>query len=308
MRIAVFDNWLGSFSGVLMEYWRSQGHEVIHEPGFNPVLVETCDRVFFESADTNAHLATQQRPHKKGKVYLRIVDIDAHANGPAGVQSGYFDGIIYIADHIQKLCESRFKNLEGTPSKLIPMGVNTDKFTYREKPAGNKIAFTSTRLTPEKGFDRALMILADLLKLSNQWELHVVGRMHENSVWKMHIEHIIESNNMQDKVHFYGNLPYKTGTEINDFLEDKDYLLMTSHKEAFSFSVAEAMSKGIKPVIYNFKGAEQIWGKQWLFNTPQEAISMFTNNIYTPQVYRDYVVNNYPLEKHVKAISEFMEI
>ena len=309
MRIAIFSNWLMKFSDVLKAHWEDKGHTVLFEPGFNPNLVETCDRVFFESADTNAHLATQRRPHKKGKVFVRIVDIDAHSNGPAGLQEGYLDGIIYIADHIKELCDGRYKNLEGIPNKVIPMGLDLDKFPIRaDKTQGKDIAFISTRLTPEKGFDRALMILTELQKRSSQWHLHVVGRMYENSVWEMHINHILDNNNLRDKVHFLSNLPYSTGNEISEFLEGKSYLLSASHKEAFGFNIAEAMAKGIKPVIYDFKGAEKVWGPENLFKTEREAVDLFENPVYTPDLYRLHIEQNYSLQKHLEAIDSFMEI
>lgn len=308
MRIAIQDNWHEKFTLPLHKYWESLGHTVLFEPGFNPNLIETCDRVFFESSDTNIHLATEQRPHKKGKVFLRIVDVDAHVRGPAGVRAGYVDGIIYIADYIKQMCEERYKNLEGIPSKVIPMGVDLNRFTFRERPVGKDIAFISTRLTPEKEFDQALRIFSELKRRSSQWRLHVVGRMFENSVWEMHINNILDSTGIRDSVKFYGNIPYTSGNEINDFLEDKDFLLLTSHKEAFSYAVAEAMAKGIKPVIYNFKGAPDIWRKQSIFNTEREAIDIFEDGVYTPSLYRKYIEDNYSMENHLKAVSDFMEI
>lgn len=308
MRIALQDNWLKKFTQPLQNHWESKGHTVVFEPTFNANLIETCDRVFFESADTNVHLATQRRPHKKGKVFCRIVDVDAHANGPAGIRPGYVDGLIYIADYIKEMCDKRYKNLEGTPAKVIPMGVDLNRFNYKDHDKGFKIAFISTRLTPEKQFDTALWILVDLLKHSSQYELHVVGRMYENSVWEMHINHILDSNDIRDKVKFYNNLPYSTGNEINEFLEDKNYLLLTSHKEAFSFAVAEAMAKGIKPIIYNFKGAESIWTREWLFNTPSEAVKSIVSDVYSPISYRQHIEKNYPLERHFQLMDEFMEI
>jgi glycosyltransferase involved in cell wall biosynthesis len=308
LRIAIFDNWLKKFSQVLIDYWQSQGHTVLWEPGFNSNLVETCDRVFFESADTNAHLATQRRPHKKGKVFVRLIDVDIHANGPAGLKEGYVDGIIYIADHMKEMSEKRYKNLEGIPAKVIHMGVDLSKFTYQERSPGKNIALISTRLTPEKGFDRALMMFAELAKRSSQWQLHVVGRMFENSVWQMHIDHILDNNNIRDKVHFYGNLSYDTGNEINAFLEDKQFLLSASHKEAFSFVTAEAMSKGIKPVVYNFWGANKIWPEANLYKNEHEAVKLFESDVYHSLTYRKWIEENYPLDSHLQEMSDFMAI
>lgn len=308
MRLAIFDNNILKFAGVLKKHWESKGHTVNYEPTFNPNLVETCDRVFFEMADTNVHLATQRRPHKKGKLFCRIIDVDAHSNGPAGIKPGYIDGLIYIADYIKEMCDRRYQNLAGVPAKVIPMGVDLERFTYQEHTKGNKIAFVATRLSPEKQFDTALWIFAELLKHSSQYELHVVGRMYENSVWEMHINHILDSNNMRDKVKFYGNLPHDTGNEINNFLADKNYLLLTSHKEAFSFCTAEAMAKGIKPIIYNFKGAVELWGRDWLFQTPTEAVQAIVSDAYSSVTYRKYIEDTYPLSKHLQAIDEWMEI
>lgn len=308
MRLGIHDNWLQKFSKVLHTYWISKGHTVLWEPGFNTTIIETCDRVFFESADTNAHLATQIRPHKKGKVFVRIVDVDAWAQGPAGLRSGYIDGIIYIAKHIQDYCNDKFKNLEGIPNVVIPMGVDLNRFSFRERRKGYKIAFISTRLTEEKGFHQALMILAELRKRSNQYELHVVGRMFENDLWTKTIDHIIDENNLREAVKYYGNLAYDTGNEINDFLEDKDYLLLPSRKEAFSFVAAEAMAKGIKAVVWNFYRARDIWPKEILFNTHQEAVDMIDTDVYNSASYRQWIEGHYPLDLHLKRMSEFMEI
>ncbi len=308
MRVAIIDNYGLKFTKVLKEHWESLGHTVLFEPGFNPNLIETCDRVLFETADANISLATQQRPFKKGKVFVRIIDVDALVGGPSGIREGYVDGICYIAEHIKQFCE-RYENIKTIPQLVIPMGVDMDKLTLNQKPKGMKIAFVSTRLTPEKGFDKALSIFAELRKHSSQWELHVVGRMFENNAWQLHIDHHIAQNNLGDSVKFYGNLPYDTGNEINEFLADKDYLLLCSYKEAFSFVTAEAMAKGIKPVIYNFNGAENVWkGANITFNTEREAVDMFNSQVYNPELYRKYIQDHYSLEKYFKEMDEFMEL
>ncbi len=308
MRICIFDNWLKKFSYVLEDHWKEQGHTVIYEPGYNPELVKTCDRVFFESADTSVHLAEQQKPNKKGKIFVRIVDIDAHCNGPAGLQPGYFDGIIYIAEHIKDMCETRHGQLAKINNKVIQMGVDLDKYTFSDNRDGYDIAFIANHLSPQKGYDMALIVLTELLKKNKQWKLHVVGKLFGNSVWESHINHIIKNNNLSGHIEFYGQLPNQTGNEINDFLEDKNYLLACSHKEAFSFVVAEAMSKGLKVVAYDFWGAGKIWPDSILYKTENEAVKLFEEDVYTPDLHRKYIEDNYPLEKHLKEINEFMEI
>lgn len=305
MRIAFFDNNLQKFNRVLHDHWAAKGHWVTFEPGYNPNLIETCDLCFFEMADTNIHLATRERPAKQGKVVCRIIDVDAWTNGPAGIREGYVDDVFFIAKHIQEHCQ-KFSNLQSSRQHLVPLGVDINKFTFRKKNRGKKIAFIATRLTEEKGFDIALQILADLRKKSSQYELHVVGRMFENDLWQKTIDHIMKTNHLEGAVTFYNNLPYDKGTEINEFLEDKDYLLLPSRKEAFSFATAEAMAKGIKPVVWNFYRAEDIWPKDILFNTPAEAVEMIDSDVYNGDHYRQYISDNYSLEKHLKTMDEIL--
>jgi len=299
MRIAFQDNYQGKFTDVLMKHWQELGHTVLFEPGFNPNLVETCDRVFFEAADSNISLATQQRPHKKGKVILRIIDIDALVSGPAHIRPNYVDDIIYIAPHIQRYCQ-KFENLRTSKEHLIRMGVDTERYSFRDKPRGKKIAFIATRLTFEKGFDKALMIFTELYKQDKEWELHVVGRMFENTAWQLHIDNALKPIN--DGVHLHGNLPY-TENAINDFLEDKDYLLLCSMKEAFSFATAEAMSKGLKPIVYAFNGSDEIWPEWMLYKTETEALQMFSGD-YEPAKYRAFIEQTYPLKKYLDEMDK----
>ena len=68
------------------------------------------------------------------------------------------------------------------------------------------------------------------------------------------------------------------------------------------------MCKGIKPVIWNFFRAEDIWDKDFIFNTQSEASELLLDDVYEPERYRAYIEDNYSLERHLEAMDKALEI
>jgi len=88
-------------------------------------------------------------------------------------------------------------------------------------------------------------------------------------------------------------------------------------KEGFCYAVAEAMSKGIKPVVNNFFGAKDIWYDEILYNTHKEALMKFTMGspinansqwMNGNNPYREYIKDNYSLERMLKEYDEYMGV
>ena len=83
---------------------------------------------------------------------------------------------------------------------------------------------------------------------------------------------------------------------MNEWLEDKDYLIHPSHYESFSYAVAEAMAKGIRPLINRWPGAEETWGDEFFlddFNLEQD-----------PERLRGIVGEKYNIKRTVKQLNE----
>jgi glycosyltransferase involved in cell wall biosynthesis len=67
---------------------------------------------------------------------------------------------------------------------------------------------------------------------------------------------------------------------LSRWLEDKNYVLSTSIHESFGYGIAEAMARGIKPIIHDFPYAYEIWGEELLFRTVDEAVGLIRNGTY----------------------------
>ena len=91
------------------------------------------------------------------------------------------------------------------------------------------------------------------------------------------------------------------------FYQRMDYILVTSHKEAFSYAAAEGMATGLKPVINNFFGSNDIWPDKYRFSSIHEAVEMIGEGSYEPEEYRAYIEQNYDAERMFKQYDELFQ-
>jgi hypothetical protein len=94
---------------------------------------------------------------------------------------------------------------------------------------------------------------------------------------------------------------------VSEWLENMDYFFLASTKEAFSYATAEAMAKGIKPVIGNWRGADKTWGK-YVNKTYKQMYMRFVDNDCHSEEYRQYVADHYDEKRYLKQLDEFVEI
>jgi len=279
--------------GDLKAHWEAQGHEVIRDRYFDPVKVDWADVSFFEfctvgtqrASDPNDELWKNIPQPLDKNIIVRAHDIDIWTGQTSIVKWNWVNNLVFVADHMKKECLRGIK-IENTKVHMIPHGINTEKYTFRDKPRGNKIAWVGNINWP-KNLSMALQVLLE----NPEYELHVVGGPY--NMWhRAYIDGLVRRNNLK---FFYTDRV----EDMNQFMEDKDFILVTSMKEAFSFVTGEAMSKGIKPLINHFYGAEDIWDPKYLFDKVSEVKEMLKDS--NPIEYRNFIEARYPLNKMLSA-------
>jgi hypothetical protein len=93
--------------------------------------------------------------------------------------------------------------------------------------------------------------------------------------------------------------------EVDKYMEPFDYFLNTSINESFCFVIAEAALKGIKPLLWDFESANEIWPKEWTFFSDEEMFAII-DAPYESQKYRDYIIDNFSIEAQVKAFDKLL--
>ena len=308
MKIVLFDPYLRKFTSDMERWWIDKGHEVKVDRYYDPQKVLWADVVWFDTADNNIKSATNpsealldddanfkpwdmhEMDLSKKKIICRPIDIEVWQGAQNGVDWSLVNDVIFIAPHIRDL-------MELPPSvkiHVIPHSVNLDRYTFKSRKPGKDIAIVSEKWT-SKGTD---LILQIALRLPD-YKFHWLGRWSDHTWEQRYFEEFIEHH----KLNFTFTEWIDGENAVNDFLEDKNYLLHASHKEAFSMATAEAMAKGIKPILHRFYGADKLWpGLTW--SSIDEAVEMIKGD-YDSESYRQYLIDKgYITDAMMKRIDD----
>jgi len=310
MNIMVFDSNNGRFSNVLRYHWKSQGHSVGYTPLWDSRECVNRDVIFFDWVDTSVQRASnpddqQYKDHgtsitkitKDTNIIARCHDIDMWAGNLRGVQGGYIRHLVFVANHIRRVAEEDGDIPAGTQVHTIPHGIDPNKFTLRQPNGQKKIGWVGN-FEHKKNPELALQVM---LNLPRDYTLYMCGRRRQPQWQIKYWDALIKRNNLN--VVFESDVP-----DMNQWWDDKDFCLVTSQKEAFSYVVGEAMMKGIKPLINHFWGAEEVWPDALIFDNAMTAVDMITNEYQniSPEFLRQYVIDRYPIDKMFAAYDELL--
>ena len=306
-KIGVCDNNIGKFTNALMARWQADGHEVQFEMGFSQDILAWSDVFFCDSCDHNAKVATNEfyELTKTKKFFVRCLDIEAWLKHPGGVKWDAVSGLIFINQFIWDMVKT-YVNLDQVNAKIIRCGIDLNKFTLRKQMDGKKIAavFGKNRLYNDKRVDDAIRIFHQLYtKHDPEYSLHILGTDSAGqSYYCQYFHRLVSESGLEPHVTFTDYVP-----SVNDWLEDKSYLITPGIKEAFNFATGEAMAKGIKPVINHFLNVAEIWPMEYVYNDFSEAVDMLLAPP-EPEKYRQYIADAYNFERYYQEMNEFMGI
>lgn len=300
MKIALFDTNMGKFTKGMVEHWRTQGHEVTYFHTYHLPFVEDADVVWFDCVDGNLVCATREYADslRGKKVIARAIDIDVWARHFTGVEWSQVSHLVFIARHIRDYVTSTFDVPSRVKVHHVPCGVDTDKFSLRRSPAANtNVAFVGS-LWHGKGIDLLFQFVAAL----PDFEFHVCGKWGLGSLEERWYRPYID----QFLSHYTNWRWVESVPDVNDWLEDKTYALVCSKKEAFSYFAAEAMAKGLMPLIHEFYGARDIWPSDYLWREISVATARIRHAPYRPHEYRNYVERKYPFSEMMRRFDELL--
>ncbi len=262
--------------------------------------MEWADVCWFEWCNDPLIWASRQDIARRKAVICRLHRFEAFTDMPLTVQWDHVDTLVVVADHLAEIVASRVPGLrERTDVKHIPNGVDMSRYSFRERKVGFDIALVGY-LHGRKNPGLALQILDILVKRDPKYRLHVAGTFQDPAL-KLYWNHMVEELGLTNNVMMNDWQP-----DIHAFLSDKDYLLSTSTHESFGYTIAEAMTCGMKPVVHNFPFARDMWPSDVLFNTVEEAVDQITSPDYHSRHYREFVAEHYTLDSQVGQIADLI--
>lgn len=299
MNIIIFDDWNGKFSNAIGKHWESLGHKVIYNPLWE--AMQEADLSFFYQA-SNTAIEGVIKPHR-GIIAVQAVDIEVYAGQANAVDWTKVDKAFCMANHIRNRI-----NFGGKAVRIIKPGIDTEKYSLRspidpQSPI-RRIAYVvgDRRIWDVKRFDIAMQLLKDLMTNGQLiWQLHVRGTYSSHEQYNAYCKYLEKDLKLEGHLFWYP----ERAADMNQFLEDKDYFLLPSTKEAFSYATAEAMSKGIKPVLNDWEGSKETWGK-YVSETYGQMLFEFLKGEYKPEEYRQFILDNYDEKRYFKELDHYL--
>ncbi len=244
-----------------------------------------ADVSWFEWCDELVEYGSKLELAQSKKIICRLHSYEAFTNYPGKVNWNNIDKLVFVSKDLQKYTLENFKiNKEITA--VIPNGVKLQSLSFSEHKPGFKVAYLGY-INYKKGPMLLLHTFKAIYDSDNRYQLYIAG-IFQDPRYKLYFDQMIKEWGLEKSIFLEG-----WQSDVNKWLDDKDYILCSSVLESQNMSVMQAMAKGIKPVIHQFTGAKGIYPEKYIWNTIQEAVSMVTDTEYSSEEYRNYIKDNY---------------
>lgn len=262
-------------------------------------ILKYADICFFEWAGSPLVLASYSSIAKTKPIIARIHRYEVYTNTIKSINWDCVDNIIFIADHIRNKFK-RVVNIKNDKLSLIHSAFEIEKFTFKCHQKGYNIAYVGD-LSYRKNIQLIMFIMKKLKSININYKLYLTGTF-ESQEYKDYIYHMIKELDINENVIFCGYVP-----DLNLWLDDKDYIICSSTSEGHISSIQEAMLKGIKPIIYNYEGAEEIYPKDYLWNELDEAVNLIVEEKYNSDEYKALIENGFNIDDKTKEICDLID-
>lgn len=299
-----------------IEDWMTkQGHEVRWSTYWEPEIGEWCDAVLFAWTEGMLQRALDPKAEenkgkdilKNKKVFTYLMDIEMWAEQYHGTPWEKVTGLAYCSKYIYEVFMKDKELTDNVSVRHIPLSIDVDKWTFKDRNSNGRNIAVIGQMWPAKGAQMIPEFLLKLMKRTNDpsWKVHILGEWrHDVWRWYQHyFEHIAKKLGVDKNIILYE----ESVPSVDQWLEDKDYLISFSMKEAFSLIIAEALAKGIPAYTHNFPGADDIWGK-YVWNNIDGLIYMMLNRKKPSKDHRVFVNQRYSNEVIGPKWEEFLSL
>lgn len=261
MNIAIFYGG-DHFVKPLAADWRDKGHNVRMNPNYSIWPDFKPDLIFFEFCNNNLVQFTRRFP-KECRVVGRFHAVEYRMGYHRTIDWTKVDDLIFVSDLYRAGCEK--EAVIDTNIHTVNNGVDLKMFTLKKSfEPTYKLAFVG-HLQDSKGIADLDSWVEKFKTIDSRYTLEIAA----------------------------GEIPY---SEMNAWLEDKDYLIHPSRSESFCYAVAEALAKGIRPLIHNWPGSAKTFGAEFFYSN--------WNLKQDPVRFRKIIEDRYDQDRMIKEIND----
>lgn len=262
-------------------------------------LMKWSDISWFESCgDLVAELSNRRQVCR---TIIRVYNCDLYEKWLREVRWDNIDVVITAGNsYLREELRRQVPDIESrTQVATIPDGIHLGRFKFIDRRQGKNIACIDG-LSFHQNTMFVLQCMQKLHYIDPEYKLFFTGRF-ESSVLERYIRHMVYTLELTDVVFFEG-----WQEDLNSWLQDKHYVVCCSVAESRNTGLLGAMACGLKPIIHNFPGVEQIFPQDFVFNISEQFCEQVLSNKYEPQRYRQFVYSNYDLEEQLNKINSVL--
>lgn len=297
-----FDNFLGDIARGLENYFHielcvSADHAKIAG------AVARADVVWIEWANELAiGLTANPQLFNSKRVICRLHSYEAFDGLSEQVDWRVVDDLVFVAPHIRDIELGRDPDLPRKVRRIhiVPNGIDIDRFVPAGHGDGGDIAFLGA-IDFKKGPMLLIQAAAHLAGIDRSFRIFIGGTVKEIR-YSLYFEQMIKELGLAENIILDGWVD-----DVPAWLAGKRYILSTSVLEGHPVGIMEGMACGLKPLIHNFVGARGMFPDKYIWNTLPELATLATGSSHDPEEYRNFIRDNYSLEKQVEAIRDIIE-
>ena len=301
-KIAIVNIWENKFNNIYKSYFERNNDVKVIIPRTGQELqsaVEWADVLWSTWCNEPLIALSQYRLPCKLITHIRSYEILTESF-MTNAKWENIDGAIFVAEHIREIAGEMWPvQMSQVPKTVVHNCVDPDKYPFYEKQPGKNIAYVSY-LNHKKGISLLLQCIKSAVNCDPEYKFHIAG-IHQEPRFEVYMNHLLKAMNLQDNVIFHGWVK-----DIQKFMADMDYSISTSPWEGCPNNVIEAMACGVKTIVHNWRGAQDMFPEDLVFNSIDDFMRILTEEKYDSKYYREFVETNFNAEIQVNKIDKFM--
>jgi hypothetical protein len=256
---------------VRVDQWAALGE---HDETVSKELADWADVVICEWCGPNAVWYSRHK-RRDARLLVHLHRFELYSHYPGQVKIGNVDQVICVSDHYAKLTREH----TGWPDAKVISVANPLNVSQLDRPKldGARFHLGLIGIVPSrKRLDIALDVLEELRSGDDRYLLYVKSGMPWEHWWvwqnpaerehySIALRRVQRSPLLRDAVVFDD-----AGPDVAAWLRRVGYVLSTSDDESFHVAPAEGMASRAVPVIRHWPGADTIYDRRWIRETPVE--------------------------------------
>ncbi|MEU6143634.1 glycosyltransferase [Streptomyces sp. NPDC047081] len=251
-----------------------------HDPVAGRELADWADVVVVEWCGPAAVWYSRHK-RRGSRLVVRLHRFELDAEWPRQVDIDAVDQVVCVSPYYKR----RALDVTGWPDAkvtVVPNWVDTGQLD-RPKAPGARFRLGMIGIAPSrKRLDLGLDVLEKLRAHDRRWQLSVKSKPPWEYWWvwnkpeeREHYDAILRR--MQNSPLLEGAVVFdEFGPDVANWLRRIGHVLSTSDDESFHLAPAEGMASGAVPALLPWPGADEIYDRRWIHETPEamaEAIA-----------------------------------